>query len=150
MTFWYAILRALNKHAARSVMYLIIAIINIGISIPLALRWEGIGAAIGTAIGNLLGQILFMNWYYWKKIEIDIPDYWKQSLGIAIKMAPIGIMFWGIKTVMPVYGLYGLMIKIVVSVVAAVPYLYIVVMNQFEKDLVLGFWFKNRSRRCRQ
>ena len=58
-------------------------------------------------------------------------------------------MFWGIKTVMPVYGLYGLMIKIVVSVVAAVPYLYIVVMNQFEKDLVLGFWFKNRSRRCR-
>ena len=145
-----SILRALNKHATRSVMYLIIAIINIGITIPLAMRWEGIGAAIGTAVGHLLGQILFMNWYYWKKIEIDIPSYWKQSLKILIQMIPVGIVFWGIENRILLQGFSGLLIKIVIGIIISAPYIYIFIMNRYEKDLVLNSMVSIRSRRHRQ
>ena len=53
-----SILQAKNKHKFRSVLYIGIAILNIFISIPLAKKYGGIGAAIGTAIANLLGQII--------------------------------------------------------------------------------------------
>lgn len=75
-----SILQAMNKHKFRSVIYLIIAILNIIISVPLAQRYSGIGAAIGTAIANILGQIITMNIYYYKVAKIDIPKYWKWVL----------------------------------------------------------------------
>ena len=75
-----SILQAMNKHKFRSIIYLIIAILNIIISIPLAKRYAGVGAAIGTALANLLGQIIIMNIYYYKVAKIDIPKYWQWCL----------------------------------------------------------------------
>ena len=75
-----SIIQAKNRHQFRSIVYIIIAILNICISIPLARKYGGIGAAIGTTIANLIGQILIMNIYYYKKINIDIPSYWKNFL----------------------------------------------------------------------
>ena len=72
-----SVIQAKNQHQFRSVVYLFIAIINIAISIPLARRFEGIGAAAGTLIANLLGQIITMNIFYWKKAKLNIPKYWK-------------------------------------------------------------------------
>ena len=71
-----SILQAMNKHKFRSLIYLFIAILNIVISIPLAKRYEGVGAAIGTAFANVIGQIIIMNIYYYKVAKIDIPKYW--------------------------------------------------------------------------
>lgn len=69
--------RAKNKHKARSIVYFLIAIANIAISIPLITLWGPIGATLGTAISLVIGNILFMNWYYYKKLDIDIPKFWK-------------------------------------------------------------------------
>ena len=82
-----SIIQAKNKHQFRSIIYLIIAIINIAISIPLAMRYGGIGAAIGTALANIAGQIITMNIFYWKKIHIDIPKYWKNMILFSIPVA---------------------------------------------------------------
>lgn len=72
------ILQAKNMHRFRSVVYILIAIVNVLISIPLAKLYGGVGAALGTALANLAGQICTMNWYYYKKVGINIPGYWKQ------------------------------------------------------------------------
>ncbi len=72
-----SVIQAKNQHQFRSILYLIIAIINVIISIPLARKFEGIGVALGTLIANLIGQILAMNIFYWKKAKLDIPKYWK-------------------------------------------------------------------------
>ena len=48
----YEILRAKNMHKFSSLVYLIIALANILISIPLCMKWEALGAAIGTAIAT--------------------------------------------------------------------------------------------------
>lgn len=72
--------RAKNMHKARSVVYVIIAIINIFVSIRLIRKWGASGAAMGTAISLIVGNMLFMNWYYYKKIQLDIPYFWKETL----------------------------------------------------------------------
>lgn len=84
-----SIIQAKNKHQFRSIMFIAIAILNIAISIPLAKHFAGIGAAIGTLIANLLGQIITMNLFYWKKIGIDIPRYWKN---LVIFLTPVAIL----------------------------------------------------------
>ncbi len=72
--------RAKNKHQARAIVYFCIAIANIFLSIPLIRLYNSAGAAIGTAIALIGGNILFMNWYYYKHIGLDIPAFWKNIL----------------------------------------------------------------------
>lgn len=70
--------RAKNKHKARSIVYLCIAVGNIILSIFLIQLLGPTGAALGTAIALFLGNIIFMNWYYHKRIGIDIKHFWIQ------------------------------------------------------------------------
>ena len=84
-----SIIRAMNVHKYRSYMYIVIAILNVAISIPLAMKYDGVGSAIGTGISTILGQILFMNWFYYKKVEIDIKCYWKNFAKFVILTAAV-------------------------------------------------------------
>ncbi|MGM9550805.1 MAG: lipopolysaccharide biosynthesis protein [Clostridia bacterium] len=70
--------RALNKHQFRSIIYLIMAILNIFISIPLANRFGAVGASAGTAIGLVTANILIMNVFYHKALKIDMKYFWKE------------------------------------------------------------------------
>ena len=73
-----SILQAKNKHKFRSIVYLIIAILNIFLTIPLARWYGGVGAAISTGIAFFVGNIIIMNIYYHKKIGLDILTFWKE------------------------------------------------------------------------
>ena len=74
--------RAKNMHKARSLVYLVMAIINVCISIPLIKTIGVIGASIGTMFSMLIGSGLFMNWYYEKRIGLDMRKYWKTLLAL--------------------------------------------------------------------
>ena len=87
-----SILQAMNKHKFRSVIYLLIAILNIAISIPLAKRYAGVGAAIGTAFANIVGQIITMNIYYYKVIKLDIPKYWRWFLSYMMPLLVVTLV----------------------------------------------------------
>ena len=70
--------RALNMHQFRSIIYLMISIVNVGISIPLAARWGAVGAAMGTAFSLLIGNGLIMNVFYHKVLHINMKYFWRQ------------------------------------------------------------------------
>ncbi len=70
--------RAKNMHRFRSLVYVMVAVLNIIISIPLCAMFGSIGVAIGTAIPVFLGNGLLMNWYYKKYIGLDIPRFWRR------------------------------------------------------------------------
>ena len=72
--------RAKNMHKTRSVVYFLIAIANVLVSIPLIKIAGPRGAALGTALSLIVGNIIFMNWYYHKKIGLDILHFWKEIL----------------------------------------------------------------------
>ena len=109
--------RAKNKHKARSVVYFFIAVSNILMSIPLIKLYGPIGAGIGTCVSLFLGNGLFMNWYYYRKIDIDIPHFWKSILSIApallfpVIYGIICVRFFPINSMLKLFlqiGIYGL------------------------------------------
>ena len=62
--------RAKNMHKFRSLVYLGVALGNAAISVPLCMKWQGLGAAIGTAIATLAGNVILMN-------GLNIPAFWR-------------------------------------------------------------------------
>lgn len=70
--------RAKNMHRFRSLVYVLVAVLNIVISIPLCQHFGAIGVAVGTAIPVFIGNGLLMNWYYHKRIGLDIPRFWRR------------------------------------------------------------------------
>lgn len=84
------ILYAKNKQKFRSFVLIFIAILNVIISVPLAQSIGGLGVAIATAISLTIGNTIIMNIYYYKKIELNIPLFWKNIIKMTIPM--IGVL----------------------------------------------------------
>lgn len=70
--------RAKDMHKFRSILYFIIATINIVISIPLCIKYGELGCAFGTAISLIVGNIIIMNIYYHKRVGLDIKYFWQE------------------------------------------------------------------------
>ena len=64
------ILQARNQMKFRSLLYIVIAVVSLVSSFPLAKYYGGMGCAISTAGALVLGQIIIMNIYYQRKQHI--------------------------------------------------------------------------------
>lgn len=73
---------AQNKHKFRSIVYLCIAIANVIGTILVVNKYGIVGAAVVSGIAYVIGQGFVMNWYYWKKINLNIPKFWFSTLKI--------------------------------------------------------------------
>lgn len=127
--------RARNMHQFRSYIYLGMALLNIIISIFLAQIWQELGAAFGTTISIVLANGFIMNWFYHKKVGIDIIYFWKQ-IG---KFTPafivpiiIGVVL-NIKTCETLEGFIG---RVFIYTIAYCLSFYFLGMNRFEKKQI--------------
>lgn len=92
--------RAKNQHQFRSKVYIVMALGNVAISVPLGMKFGGVGCALGTAISMIVGNGLVMNWHYQCHIGIDIVHFWKSILSIVPSMiVPIALGFAAVRTV---------------------------------------------------
>ena len=127
---------AQNKHKFRSIVYLIIAIINV-IGTYLIVPYMGIiGAALCSCIAYILGQGFIMNIYYYKVIGLNIPLFWKNIIKMSI--IPATMLFVGLlinrKIVIDnwIFFFIGVIsFSLIYSIL-----MYLFVMNDFEKDLI--------------
>ena len=133
-----SVLRALNKHKFRSIIYFFIALINVALSIPLAIRFGGFGAACATGFATCCGQIVTMNWFYYKKIGLDIPSYWKQIGGIVLRIVIIGGIGAGIHVLLPLNGWIGLFIQCFLYAIVFITLGWFIIFNAYEKSLIQG------------
>ena len=130
-----SIVIAQNKHQFRSIVYLIIAIVN-AISTYFVVPTMGIiGAALCSCVAYIIGQGIVMNVYYFK-VGINIPQFWK-SIG---KMAiiPIIMSLLGVYVV-PYCNINGWRIFFVAVIIYSLMYaflMYIFVLNDYEKDII--------------
>ncbi len=128
--------RAKNMHQFRSKVYFFMAIGNVAISIPLGLRWGGIGCAMGTAISLLIANGLVMNIYYQKRIGLNIILFWKSILSILPALS-IPILSGGV--VLRTFNISGYGQILIFAVLYSVVYfvcLWLFAMSQGEKLLV--------------
>ena len=82
-----AIMQARNMHQFRSVIYFFIAIGNVISSVLLVKQYGAIGCAIATGISFMIGNIVIMNIYYYKRLNLDIPLFWRNIFQMSIPVA---------------------------------------------------------------
>ena len=132
-----AILQAKNMHKFRTILYVLISIVNIIISIPLAKAYQGVGSAIGTGLSFIIGNGLIINWYYYKKANIDIPRFWNNIFKMSI---PIIVLFSGSlfinKIVTISYSWSNLFIKGLIYTILYCTLVYTFSMNKYEKNII--------------
>lgn len=129
--------RAENKHQFRSIIYLIMALINLILSIFLCQKWGAVGSAIGTAISLILANGFIMNIYYHKKCNIDVVAFWKNILSISLGLIlPIlcGVI---IVRFIDLYSIWNLIVAMIAYVITYCISMWFLGMNKYEKSLIL-------------
>lgn len=76
--------RAMNMHYFRSIIFIVFAILNILIT-AISVKYFGvIGSVFGYVITIFLANGVAMNWYYQKKMKLNIFEFWKKVSNIFI------------------------------------------------------------------
>lgn len=129
---------AQNKHRFRSLVFLAIAIANALGTIACVNYWGIIGAAAVSGISYLIGQGLIMNWYYWKKIGLEIPRFWKCVLPLFVVPIILCTFTLIISNFINFYETKILIAGIIIYTVVFALTNWIFVMNDYEKDIFRG------------
>lgn len=127
---------AQNKHQFRSVVYLIIAIVNV-ISTYLIVPYMGIiGAALCSCVAYLLGHGVIMNIYYYKVTGLDIPLFWRNILRMAV--IPAGMLVVGLmlNRVIVIDNWLTFFAGVVLFTTVYAVLMYCFAMNDYEKDII--------------
>lgn len=83
--------RAKNKHQFRSIIYSIMAVLNICLSIPLCKTYGAVGCAMGTSFSLVVGNVIVMNWFYQKKLNLNVSFFWKEISCLSRGMIPAAV-----------------------------------------------------------
>lgn len=130
--------RAENKHKFRSIVYLLMALINVVASVFLCQAYGAVGSAIATAVSLVVANGIIMNIYYHKSCGLNMLYFWGQILrllpslilpvacGIAL---PYFMDFYASKVAL----LLGIAIYTAVYVISV----WFIGMNAYEKNLVM-------------
>jgi len=141
------ILQAKNKHAFRSKIYFIIAVLNIIMTIPLAKLYGGIGCAVATSVALFIGNVIIINIYYHKKIGIDIKAFIKEILSMTL---PVLIAF-NIGIIVNHYinttNLIILALKMIIYILIFSMFMWFMGFNNYEKNIFIGMVNKIKGNR---
>ena len=137
--------RAMDMHKFRSVAYLIVAIVNAILLIPASYYWDGIGAAACVLFTTICGQVLLMNWYYYHKIGLNIPWFWKKICQLLPAMIVPAIVAILIAVFAPVHSYFGILLWGAVFTAVYGAFMWLFAMNRSERELIAGplrriFW----------
>ena len=131
------ILYALNKHKFRSIVYACIAVVNVIFTFLWVEDYGIIGAAMATCLGYVIGNILIINWYYYKKIGIDIPLFWKNILKMCPVMIIMGIATWFALDILTIDNWLVFISAATLYTVIYFVLSFIFMMNQYERDIIM-------------
>lgn len=134
----FTVITAQNKLKFRTIVYAIIAILNVIGTIVVMPKFGIIGAATCTAMAFIVGNGILMNWYYLKIIKLDIKAFWKNIIKISI--VPIIMIVIGniILKYVVVKNLWILMLLGIIYVIIFGIFSWIFEMNNYEKSLLIG------------
>lgn len=132
-----SIVVAQNKHQFRSIVYLIIAIMNV-IGTWFLMQIMGVvGAALMTGIALVIGQGFAMNWFYKVKSGIEIKRFWIEVGKTYIIPIIMCIVFCIISRYINFYNLKLFFIGIIIYTFIYILLLWKFVLNKYEKNLIL-------------
>lgn len=131
-----SIMQAKNKYKFKTISTSIMSVLNVIISIFLAKKYGPVGAALGTCIALIVCNIVLINIYYYKKMNLNIWLFWKSiikqiipfTIPITITLITMNvIVLRGIKSLI----VYGITYTILYCIIA-----YLFSMNEYEKSII--------------
>ena len=129
--------RAQNLHQFRSVVYLFMAFLNLGLSIICAQLYGAVGCAFGTAISLIVANGIIMNIYYYKKCNIDVLLFWKEI----VQMSKVLLLQIATGILWDIFIKYNsiniMLVGIILYVVVYFLSMYHFSMNEEEKGYIL-------------
>lgn len=128
-----AIMQARNMHQFRSIVYFFIAIGNVVGSIFLVKQYGVIGCAIATGVSFMIGNILIMNIYYHKRMDLNIGLFWKNILKMTISILISMIIGIILNKYLVEVTYIKFMIKVIIYSGIYLIVLFIVALNEDEK-----------------
>lgn len=133
------ILQARNQMKFRSLLYIVIAVVSLVSSFPLAKYYGGMGCAISTAGALVLGQIIIMNIYYQRKQHIDIVRFWKEISNMSLVPIAFISIYLVFQAEIDIYtaSFMNFTIGIVAFLSLYVPLFWKLSMNRSEKELFM-------------
>ena len=131
------ILYALNRHQFRSTVYACIAVLNVVLTFWWVEHYGIIGAAMATCLAYVLGNILIINWYYHRKIGIDIPLFWKNILKMSPVMFLTGTIAWFVLDRLPLDNWLTFFCAAAVYAAVYILLAYRFMMDPYERDIVM-------------
>ncbi len=131
----FSVIIAQNKLKFRTVVFLIIAVLNVIGTYFCVNKFGIIGAAVVTGITYILGQGLVMNWYYWKKIGLNMPKFWKNIGPMFIFPTILCIVSLIIFNYIILDSWAVLFVGVLVYTLVFLVFSWIFTMNDYEKDI---------------
>lgn len=129
-----SILDAKMKRMVRSVVLVVMVVFNIAFSLIFIKFFGYIGAAMGTAVSMIIGHGLIMNWYYSKKIGLNIKRLFFEVCKGILPCAVITSLICFLPAKYLPCGYIGFVIKGIIFVAVYCSLLYFFAMNKDEKS----------------
>lgn len=130
--------KAKNMHKARSVAYLVIALGNVVFTAAFSGVLGYWAPAVAYAVSIILGNGLWMNWYYHRRVGVDMGFYWRENLPVMLCAAGVVAAFLVVTHLMPIGSWMGLLgWGLVYTAVYLVALLFFVA-NRDERGALLG------------
>ena len=122
------------------------ALFNVAISIPLGMRFGGLGCAMGTAISMLVCNGAVMNWYYHRHIGLDMVYFWRSILSTLPAML-VPVLAGALAVRLHTFTGYGGVLAFAVPYAAVYAlFVYRFAMNEEERDMVRAVGRRIRRR----
>lgn len=131
-----SIMQAKNKYKFKSISTAIMAVINIFISYFLAKQFGPLGCAIGTGLALIVCNIIVINIYYYKELNLDIFRFWKDILIMIIKFVPVIILMILIIYFTRLSGFISIIVYGCIYVFLYALISYLIVFNSYEKGFI--------------
>ena len=129
-------MQALNKYRFRTMSMFVMSFINIILSIILAKKYGPVGCAIGTALSLIIVNVILMNIYYCKEINLNIKKFWFEIFKMTVpNIIPIIIIL----ILMKLININGLLSILIFGSIYTIIYCitsYYLSMNNYERNIV--------------
>ncbi|MEI6059095.1 MAG: oligosaccharide flippase family protein [Bacteroidota bacterium] len=130
------ILQARNNVRFRALLYIVIAILSLGLQLLVVKKYGGIGCAAAICIAIVIGHIIVMNIYYYKKQSIDIPKFWKEIGKMSFTPLILGCGAYFLMSLLNVHTILTLALSIILFSLIYLPVFWYIGMNESERELM--------------
>lgn len=141
-TLGHPLVQALNQQKFQFCVYVVVALLTLVFSVLFAREYGGIGCAIALAIAIAVGEIGMMNWFYAKRVGIDIMRFWSEMIKIALSMSILITCGFLQLHIQPISGIVSLVLHIGVFCTYYLLLIYFTAFTSTEKALICSVFFK--------